>query len=517
VVLVVVATLLYREYGANLLAGLRGRTLDPASLTVDDESTIIVIDCLVESDDERDVRLGLDILTVAQHPELHARLEQLAIDERVTVRTDALERLRDAAPSLAATAARVGVDDPSPAVRAASVRVLAAAHEPSDVDAVLAHAADPSRDVRLAVAFALTRMSDEAGLASLDADIGRLSASENPDDRALAGLLLGECDPGSPVDRSVLQPLLADADPDVVVAALGAVQWPDDAERLAAVAVHVHDRRTAEAAVDALIRSGDAALEPVDRGLSTPSPDRRSQELLVRVARTVGGPVAAEVLGRHLAHRDADVGLAVMSALASFGPSDDPRYLEVVPRDVEHATHVLRALVAFHDHSSSTELLCAALRDELDLLHRRVIAGLSMRHGTTGLERVAYQLAQRDARSHSLAIEWLDVTLSGPDRSVISLLEPDLFARERLQQLTRTFPLPMLDVADLLVEIARDDDARWRPWIKACALHVASTLAPGHLDGLTVAAESSTPRAGLEAELLHETIADLRARQLDLV
>ena len=67
---VVVAVLLYREYRSNLLANLRGRTLDPADLAVEDESSLIAIDRLVESDDERDVRLGLDILTIAEHPEL---------------------------------------------------------------------------------------------------------------------------------------------------------------------------------------------------------------------------------------------------------------------------------------------------------------------------------------------------------------------------------------------------------------------------------------------------------------
>ncbi len=128
-----VAIVLYREYGANLLASLRGRTLDPTTLTVEDESSLIVIDRLVESDDERDVRLGLDILTVAQHPALHPRLEQLAVDDRVNVRTDALARLRDLAPHLAAEAARAGLDDPSPEVRAACVRVLGAAGDPSDV------------------------------------------------------------------------------------------------------------------------------------------------------------------------------------------------------------------------------------------------------------------------------------------------------------------------------------------------------------------------------------------------
>ena len=115
----------------NLLANLRGRTLDPADLTVEGESSLIAIDRLVESDDERDVRLGLDILTIAQHPELPARLQRLVVDERVSVRTDALERLVQLAPHMAADggARRASTIRP-PDVRAASIRVLGAARSP---------------------------------------------------------------------------------------------------------------------------------------------------------------------------------------------------------------------------------------------------------------------------------------------------------------------------------------------------------------------------------------------------
>ena len=76
----------------------------------------------------------------------------------------------------------------------------------------------------------------------------------------------------------------------------------------------------------------------------------------------------------------------------------------VVRNDLEHATHALRALVAFEDEPAAT-LLRAALRDELDLVRQRVLAAFSMRHGTEGFDRVVFQLAQRDShdpmRSHS--------------------------------------------------------------------------------------------------------------------
>ena len=143
---------------------------------------------------------------------------------------------------------------------------------------------------------------------------------------------------------------------------------------------------------------------------------------------------------------------------------------------------MLRALVAFEDEPAAT-LQCAALRDELELVRQRVLAAFSMRHGTEGFDRVVFQLAQRDPRSHALALEWLDVTLTGTDRAAVALLEPRLSDRERLNMLARTFPVPPLSRRDILLELVQDRDGRWRrPWIKACALYTASGISEEELE-----------------------------------
>ena len=139
-----------------------------------------------------------------------------------------------------------------------------------------------------------------------------------------------------------------------------------------------------------------------------------------------------------------------------------------------------------------------------------------MRHGTAGLNRVAFQLAQRDARSHALAIEWLDVTLSGSDRPVVSLLEPNLSDRERLGRLLRSFPVETLgprrccrDRAGRRLEVATVDQGLRHPG------RVRSGT--DELDALAIAGELSMPAAGAESAVLRETIARLRDRFLDLV
>ena len=515
---IVVASLLYREYRTNLLKSLRGRILDPADLAVEGESSLIAIDRLVGSDDERDVRLGLDLLTTARHPELPARLQRLVVDERVNVRTDALERLVHLAPQMAAVAARAALDDPSADVRAASIRVLGVAGTPTDLARIAACSNDVSIDVKVAVAFALTRMGDDAVRADVASEISRLVRSDSPCDRTLAALMLGEHGPGTAMDRTPLRALLSDSDSHVVNAALAACRLQDDTDLLAEVVRRLDNRRTAGAAVDALVRGGDAALVVVDEGLGGGELSRRTQELLVRIGREIAGSRSTAVLRRHVEHRDREVGLAVMSAVAALGPSgaDDRALSEttVVAEDLEHATHVLRALVAFADEASAT-MLCDALRDELDLLRKRVLAALSMRHGTEGLSRVVFQLAQRDARSHALALEWLDATLTGTDRAVVALLEPGLSDRDRMDALIRRFRVAPLDRRGILHDLAEDGDERWRrPWIAACAIYAASEMPDVNLREIADVARAPVAlRAAEEDHIVTETLDGILRRR----
>ena len=174
-----------------------------------------------------------------------------------------------------------------------------------------------------------------------------------------------------------------------------------------------------------------------------------------------------------------------------------------------------RALVAFEDESSAA-LLRTALRDELELVRARVLAAFSMRHGTDGFNRVVFQLAQRDPRSHALALEWLDVTLTGTDRAVVALLEPGLSERRAPERTRGTFPIAPLGQHELLLELVQDRDGRWRrPWIKACALYTASGMSDVNLDALTttVGETLSVSEPDDDDRIVHETFTALRLRQ----
>jgi hypothetical protein len=526
----VVAVLAFRSYRVNLLANLRHRMLDPAELTVDDVNTLAAIDRLIDSDNEREIRLGVHALTVAGHPMLPARLERLTADDRVGVRSFALDCLLEVDPAAAARSARGGLDHPDAGIRAASVRALGTGADPADVAMMLAFWDDHHHDVRVAAAAALARLGDADVLRQFSLDVHDLSRSDDPRERVLAAEVLSVCGPTTGMSSGVLAVLLRDTDLDVARAALDAVRWPDDDALLDDVVAHLDNRHTSAAAVEALAGGGPAVLEVVDRGLSEDSRFTRfGQQQLARVGRMMGGDDAIVVLCRHLGHRDRDVGLAIARALAVLSAGHVPdragatrdlasvllaeTATETIRRDLNDAARALRVLCMFAD-SPQHAMLCRALLDLLGLLEQRVVACLAMRYGDENVGKVRYQFAQNDARSHALAIEWMDVTFVGTDRVATALIEPDLTAPERLRLLERAFPLPPSEPSDLLRDLVEDPHRRWRPWIAACAL--LGILSNGEADPESFAVEPALPATesswAEEAAVVHETLTGIRHR-----
>lgn len=525
----VVAAVVYRGYRVKLLAGLRQRALDPADLSIDDANSLEVIDRLVASDDERDVRLGLDTLTTARHPALAARLRSLATDASASVRTDALDRLLELDVELAATLARAGLDDPNSTVRAACVRVLVAAGDPSALAAAMASWDDPSPTVKVASVAALSRLGDDGVRAAVATEMAGLARAADARDRVIFAEVLAASEPGR-LDRGPLRSLLEDPDVDVVNAALGALRWPEDSDLFDHVVGRLHDRRTAGAAIEALAAGGDDVVRLVDGALGL-SYDRRIHVLLARVCRMIGGALAMEVLRRGAEHPDREVGLAFLSALGALaspgigpggplpggrrGEQGDVAGSSVVRSDLQHATDVLCSLVALEDQPSAA-MLRSALRDELDLVRRRVVAGLATQYGTDGLGKVALQLAQGDQRSQALAIEWLDVTLTGMDRAATALLEPELSDAERMGALVARFPIGAPSLQAILDDLVEDSDGRWRqPWLSACALHAGYGMPGIRLDVMIGDGDVPSGDGGVDdsADIFSETLVGLRLRQ----
>jgi hypothetical protein len=226
-------------------------------------------------------------------------------------------------------------------------------------------------------------------------------------------------------------------------------------------------------------------------------------------------------------HGDRDVGLAALQALGSVDRLASAHVAkETLSGDLAHAVAVLQALVAV-DSCSAADPLRSALVDELDLLRRRALACLALRYDPAAMATVAYRLAQRNSRTHALALEWLDVTLAGEDAAAVALLDPELVASERLARLARWFPAVPRDLRSTLQDLVEDADDRWRrPWLSACAYAAGIATAelggwepdmdeaddPSDDDGAAADDDDGADVDG-ERRILRETVTALRRRR----
>ena len=208
----VVALFVHRGYRSNLLAGIRHRMLDPTVLSLDDANRVVVADRLLDSDDVRDVRLGLEVLAHGARPGLGHRLEQLSSDARAIVRADALHRLPGIDPTRAAMAARRGLADPDAGVRAAAAHVLALVGDRTDLHAIEVHLGDEDPDVRVAVLGAMARLGDADARRQVSEEVTRLGSSSDSSARVLAARVLGAHAAASEIERGSLGLLIHDED-----------------------------------------------------------------------------------------------------------------------------------------------------------------------------------------------------------------------------------------------------------------------------------------------------------------
>ena len=100
-----------------------------------------------------------------------------------------------------------------------------------------------------------------------------------------------------------------------------------------------------------------------------------------------------------------------------------------------------------------------------------MLAGLSVRYGEDAVERVSFQLAKGDTRSHAWPrVARRHADRNGPGRG--GAARAGLTDAERFRRLTRTLPLPERSLREVLLDLVTDPERRWRqPWVQACAVH----------------------------------------------
>jgi hypothetical protein len=402
-----VAVGVYRSYSRALADEVRRRPLVAKDLDVADDD-VAAVRALLQSDDARDVRLGLDLLAGVASSASEVELRQVA-------------------------------EHSDPEVRVRALGQLAATGDARAADAAASLAGDLAR--------------------SGDATDRRAAAAAF----AWRGIVAA--------DLRVLDALLADSDLSVRAAALDAVSPADavDPEIVRRIVAAVEDARTAGRATAALRRLGDAGVPLLGAALGRDDAPRRAS--LVRAAAAAAAEHGVEIVAPALDDPDRAVVLAALDALDVAGghdvvPSD---VLDDLLRDA--SALAVRAFAARTALAEQKAPLVRALDDEIDLARRLVIAVLTLRHGDRIREAVRV-VDHGEGSRRALGVEALDVVLSRDEAALaLPLVRRDLTLDARAAGLPRAAP-PARRPEEWIADIAGDPEGVWRSsWLAACARH----------------------------------------------
>ncbi len=486
----------YRHYREALAKTLSRRALgDAAGLSLDDAANRKVVEDLLGRSELGGVRLALDMLERDQHPSLAPHLLDLVRRSEPELRAEALRRierrrigqewLESALPAVTACLEQ----DREPAVREAALRAFGALAESEVVERLTAYLDDDQPRVRTGAMVGLLRHGGIPGILAAGERFTALEHSPHPAERIFAARVIGEVGV-----RSFYQPLLAhlrDEDPGVRRAALVAAARVRHPRLLEPVIDNLAHPATRSSAMSALLTADETILPFAAAALAAGEAHQAGQVIhLVRVCGQLGGERCIALLRRHLAHADDDVRYQVLLALDRCGfrarNEDDGRetaQAEVeaaLKSEVEHALRILltqqdlRAdtmVVAERTSGATLRFLHAALEQELARVRRRAFLLLSFLHDASAILRAEEQLIWGSGGDQALALEMLDVTLSGAQKVLVfPLVHPKMSRQDRVRQLAPLYTLSGSSRQQRLAELSAEPPDMWtRDWIRTCA------------------------------------------------
>jgi len=473
-----------REYLHAFRQSLGRHELEPAAIrfdAVDDETVADVVRELTEPD-EASALYALDMLdTLGKR---HLVTPAVLHHPSPRVRARALGAL-EAAPAGQADAwlpvARRLLNDPDPGVRAAAVRAVVAQTALGGSDLVRRYLDDTESRVSATAAVELADAPDaadvraaEVALTQLIADARQSAAGGRRDAAAALGRIR------NPAFRSLLVPLLHDADPAVAREAIDSARrlGASDAIFVPALVSRLGDRILKSAARDTLVGYGAAIVDVLAYVMRDPHeqpwvrrhvpatlarmPTQASMDALVATLDDPDGFLRYKVILAIEALRQGHPELRFAQAAV------ESRVIKETSRYYSYLT--LRFNLLEREAGADETLLVRALDDKLARVLDRVFRLLGLRHAWTDVAAARYSLEHGDRRARASALEYLDNLLSGEvRRRVIPIVEPAPMA-EKVRQANNLLKSRPRDVADTLAQLVHDED----PVVSGAALQFAA-------------------------------------------
>lgn len=462
-----------RELGRNL----KRMNLQPSESRVSLREAALLSEMvrLLSHPFERLVLLGIDMLLEHSPATLDEHVRELLLHPSATVRSRALELVRERRLEQHREAAWSLIDDPDDEVRVQAMATQCALEGGDILSQLEEFLASPSPRLRRAAIAATTEHASPAADAVLAARLGRLLEHGSVEDRRAVAEALGRRAPPSAA-HELFPRLLRDPDLEVRRATLrsaGRVGRRGDVPALLDALAH---RPTQDAARAGLVAMGDRVVGTLGDYLADPTVALELRQLVPRVLGEMPTQDAVNALMRVRDVTDARLDYRILKAANRIRSSGEraqfPREHVTAAIERDAQAHLF-ALVHYRACPIGTtrtpeRMLCIVLNERMEQSLNRVFRRLALLYPPQEM-LAAYRGAISDsARRRGDALEYLENLLAPEHRAVVMPLVDDRGDEGRLAFARARHGFVVADFDRTLTALLEHGD----PWLRACALFV---------------------------------------------
>lgn len=468
---------LYREYGKALRRSLSHRRMDSVELSLQDASTMQIIERLLASDDPWQISSALALLEEAEHPGYEDKLMSLVDHGEPEVRRDVFERIERLKPEWGERITREHLTkEQDEHVASAMIRAFCAlCDEP--VSAVGEYLEHPSAELRSAAVAGLFLYGGINGILEAGNVFNRLASSSRADERSDAANILERV-----AIRNFYHPLVSllnDPDERVVLAALRAARAVAHPALIPEIVRWVDPVNTRAEALSSLIAFGDEVSELLDRCLSGDTELSRGTVFrIIRASGRISGSRITELLEGALRHDDREIAEAVYYTLAHRGYRATAHTRPIITSLLNdtYSTEAARIVMALWESSDTAgiEPLVGALQGSYERHLEVIFTLLTFLHDVDDVLGIRRRIIEGTVKERALGLELLDVMLTGDlKQRILAIAEHPQDSPPRTDSYGELFRLRRQPIQQRIREIL-DDREKWpEPWMRVCAHHAA--------------------------------------------
>ncbi|EIJ42475.1 hypothetical protein BegalDRAFT_1596 [Beggiatoa alba B18LD] len=482
---ITIAFFLRQNYTRVLMNALSNRRLNGLSLSLEDGSSVAVLQKGLESPLAGEVIYCLNTLEEMEHNNINNFFIKLLDHPQPEVRIHALRKIEQYNVTEAVkTVNQHLLIEKNTAALGTAIRTFCAISDAEAFEHVATYTNVNNPNIKKGAIVGLLKNGGIDGVLAAGETLNGLLVSLQAQDRCLAADILGEV--GITSFYRPLIKLLHDNNVCVRRSALAACGKLRNPKLLPLIIDNLSHADTREAATVALVAFSEVALPTLEQELARQENNYTVQIRILKVCARIGGIETTQFLKKLLLsppRREVYCQLLkslVASGYQVSGAEEEQRIEFFIEREVRHITLWL-ASIQDMGIDKTTALLVQSLYHEIQKSQELIFFLLAYLYPAKSIFQAQRELSDESTEKRAYALEALDNIISHDIKNLIFPLLDNLTPTQRLARLNNLFPQTHKSRELRLRELLESTPIAVSTWTKACALFSVGNLSSTNL------------------------------------